>query len=168
MIDKYDVENIMVSSRKWNIIIWQYSCYMRTGNNNNICGSQAPHISGKLVFNFPLRLFSHCTISCRFCLGLVISILQMRETVDIASLCGFNTLLYHARPAASLYLPISLLHPPTLPPASRLTTTTSIYLLDERAKLSDIFYLGDNENIVRLCDSDNSFDYSCAWIDDFN
>lgn len=90
---------------------------MRTGNNNNICGSRAPHISGQLVFNFPLRLFSHCTISCRFCLGLVISILQLRETVDIASLCGVNKLLYHARPAASLYVPINILRPPTLPPS---------------------------------------------------
>lgn len=90
---------------------------MRTENNNNICGSRASHISGQLVFNFPLRLFSHCTISCRFCLDLVISILQLRETVDIASLCGVNTLLYHARPAASLYLPISLLRPPTPPPS---------------------------------------------------
>lgn len=141
MIDNYDVENVIVSSRKWNAIIWQYSCYMRTGNNNNICGSQAPHISGQLVFNFPLRLFSHCTISCRFCLDLVISLLQLRETVDIASLCGVNKLLYHARPAASLYLPISLLRPPTsLHPAPCLATT-SIYLLDERVKPSDILLL---------------------------
>lgn len=106
---------------------------MRTGNNNNICGSQAPHISGQLVFNFPLRLFSHCTISCRFCLDLVISILQLQETVDIASLCGVNKLLYHARPAASLYLPISpspSTNPPPLPPHRITTTTTSIYLLD--------------------------------------